>query len=1034
MKWTDEQLEAINKDNTSIIVSAGAGSGKTAVLTERVIRKIKDGININELLILTFTNKAANEMRERIRKKIKEYPDLKKQLDLINESYITTFDSFALSILKKYHYVLNLPKNMKIADSSLIFLMKKESIETIFEKLYREENPYFLKLINDFCIKDDNEIKNCILDIYDSINLLINKEDYLNNYIDKFFNQKNIDNSIKKYEDLINLKLEKLNSYLEDVSNIDSEYYTKLYDCLNKLLESNNYNDIIKNLKFRLPNLPKNSDDELKHIKQNISEIIKEIQNMCEYDSIEQINNSILLTTDYVKIIIDIIKQLDNQLFKYKKEHNIYEFNDISMMLINILKNNSTICLEIKNQYREIMVDEYQDTSDIQEELISLIQNNNVYMVGDIKQSIYRFRNANPYIFKNKYETYKLGQNGIKIDLNRNFRSRCEVLDNINLLFSKLMSSQMGGADYTNGHEMIYGNKSYDFMKVNKNYNMDILNYDYDKELGFTKEEIEIFIIANDILNKIKNKYQVVDKKNFQLRDCTFKDFAILIDRSTNFDLFKKIFEFMKIPLTIYKDEHLNNGPEIIVVKNIIKLILKINQGIFDTEFKYLFTSIARSFIFSYKDNEIFEIFNSNNFSDNEIYAKCYQLSKFIDTYTNSMLIDKIISEFNLMQKIITLGDVQNRIIRIDYLNEMASNFDDLGYTINDFSTYLDKLSINEYDIKFSLSKDNPNSVQIMTIHTSKGLEFNVCYFPMLYKEFNLRDLNEKFLFDNEYGIITPYFKEGIGKTIFKYLLKNKYINEEISEKIRLFYVALTRAKENMILITNFNDEKTDKTNETDKLQFRSFLDMLCYLGDLLIPYKKDIILDNINLSHDYNLNKKITDLNNLCLSNEIIITKELKFNNIFEEEKTFSKTNNNFISKQEEKNLQIGTYFHYLLENINFNKNDIDNYNIDDFYKQKINDFLNQDIFKNLHTGKIYKEYEFIELDGNTKKHGIIDLMIEYDDYIDIIDYKFKKIDDENYNNQLIGYKNFIEKKTQKKVNIYLYSILNNKLKNVEH
>ena len=323
-----------------------------------------------------------------------------------------------------------------------------------------------------------------------------------------------------------------------------------------KLIESNNYDEVKNNLDFRLPNLKKESDEELKYIKENISNTIKEIQELTFYDSREEIYNTIISTVDYAKIIIEIIKVLDLKITDYKFKNNIFEFNDISMMLIDILKNNNNIRLEIKNSYKEIMVDEYQDTSDIQEALISLIENNNVYMVGDIKQSIYRFRNANPDIFKEKYQKYSDGNNGYKIDLNRNFRSRKEVLDNINLIFSHLMDLKIGGASYTDGHEMIYGNKSYDDMNV-VNYNMDILNYCFDKNMGFTKEEVEIFIIADDILNKVKNKYQVVDKKTFMLRDCTFNDFAILIDRSTNFDLFRKIFEYKKIPLTIYKDEKL---------------------------------------------------------------------------------------------------------------------------------------------------------------------------------------------------------------------------------------------------------------------------------------------------------------------------------------------------------------------------------------------------------------------------------------------------------------------------------------------
>lgn len=1030
MNWTDEQLTAINKDNTSIIVSAGAGSGKTAVLTERVIRKIRDGNNINELLILTFTNKAANEMRERIRKALKKKLEFKDQLNLINQAYITTFDSFALATLKKYHYILNLPKKIKITDASLVFLQKKKIIDEIFEDLYKKEEPNFIKLINDFCIKDDDELKENILSIYNATTLLIDKDNYLTNYIDNFFKEKKIKDNIKLFEQLILSKIEQLNIYLGDIANIDYDYYVKLNDTLRFLLEASTYDEIKMHLQFRLPTLPKDYDDDLKILKESISQTLKEIQDLCQYNNEQDIIDTIILTKDYVKIIIEIVFRLDKQLAIYKKNNNIYEFNDISILVIKMLENNPEICLEIKKQYKEIMIDEYQDTNDIQEKFISLISSNNVYMVGDIKQSIYRFRNANPYIFKNKYENYSSGKNGTKIDLNKNFRSRQEVLNNINLLFSKLMSSELGGANYSNSHEMIPGNNLYCQIHDNKNYNMDIIDYNYDKSLGFTKDEIEIFIIANDILNKIKNEYKIIDKNSSESRNCAFKDFAILVDRSTNFDLFKRIFEFMKIPLSIYKDENLNNGTEIIVIKNIIRFILKIRNKEFDTDFKYLFTSIARSFVAEYDDNFIFEIFNNNDFVSNDIYLKCLELSKKVDTYTNSMLVEEIINSFAIFENLIKLGDIQNRIIRLDYLNELTNNLDSMSFSIEEFSNYLNELITYDYNIRFSLSKENPNSVQLMTIHASKGLEFSICYFPLLYKNFNLRELSEKFLFDKEFGIITPYFREGVGKTIFKYLLKNKYIKEEISEKIRLFYVALTRAKENMVLIT---DLYNNNSIINDKINFRSFLDMLKFLENDLNKYKKEISLNELYLSHDYNLNKQVSDLSKFINTNNDFIIKDLEFGKQLEQTNKFSKNVTHFISKEEQKNLNIGTYFHYLLEIIDFKKRDIDNYNIDEFYKKRILNFLNLDIFKNLENGKIYKEYEFIEVTDNVKSHGIIDLMIEYDNYVNIIDYKFKNIDDDNYIKQLRGYKNYIEKKLNKKVNLYLYSIMNEKLKNVE-
>ena len=250
MKWTDEQYDAIIKDNTSIIVSAGAGSGKTAVLTERVIRKIKDGVNINELLILTFTNKAAAEMRERIRKSLKKYPEYSNQLNLLNEAYITTFDSFALSIIKKYHNVLNLSTDISIADSSLIYLEKIKIIEEIFENLYKENNHKFIKLITDFCIKDDKDLKTAILKIATKIDAFPNREEYIDNYINKYFSEKYIEDCISEYELLLKNKIQeidklsyKLSTYTDGSFKpynniIRAELYAMIYRAMDLSLDN----------------------------------------------------------------------------------------------------------------------------------------------------------------------------------------------------------------------------------------------------------------------------------------------------------------------------------------------------------------------------------------------------------------------------------------------------------------------------------------------------------------------------------------------------------------------------------------------------------------------------------------------------------------------------------------------------------------------------------------------------------------------------------------------------------------------------
>src|SRR5574344_1852090 len=241
--WTKEQLEAIDKDGSNIIVSAGAGSGKTAVLSERVIRKLKQKVNINELLILTFTNAAATEMKDRIRKKIKKDPSLKEQLDYLEQAYITTFDSYALSVVKKYNYLLNIPKNIKPIDSIIINIKKKQILNDILEKLYKEKNEKFLNLIDSFCTKNGDEITLAILKISSLLDKKYDKEEYLNNYIENYYNENTIDNNIKKYTyNLIELEQEIENIFNELEQYISTDYYEKLASILNKIFNPKNYN------------------------------------------------------------------------------------------------------------------------------------------------------------------------------------------------------------------------------------------------------------------------------------------------------------------------------------------------------------------------------------------------------------------------------------------------------------------------------------------------------------------------------------------------------------------------------------------------------------------------------------------------------------------------------------------------------------------------------------------------------------------------------------------------------------------------
>ena len=259
--WTKEQELAIEKSGMNIIVSAGAGSGKTAVLTERVIRKLKKGVDVDHLLILTFTNAAAKEMKERIRSSIKK-ENLTTQLEKIDSSYITTFDSFALSIVKKYHYLMNLDQNIEIGNDLILKWQKEDILNKIFDNYYEDENPLFLKLIKDFTVRDDDKIKISILDIYNKLDLKYDKTSYLESYINNFYSDTYLDSRIFEYLEIIFKKIEKIKENLSEIELLtDGDFYFSIYDSLEKILNTKDYNIIKNNLDIKLPRLKKGMDD-----------------------------------------------------------------------------------------------------------------------------------------------------------------------------------------------------------------------------------------------------------------------------------------------------------------------------------------------------------------------------------------------------------------------------------------------------------------------------------------------------------------------------------------------------------------------------------------------------------------------------------------------------------------------------------------------------------------------------------------------------------------------------------------------------
>ena len=1027
MAWTEEQKRAIDLEGKNILVSAGAGSGKTAVLTERVKRKLLSGVHIKELLILTFTNAAAAEMKERIRKNVLKTPEIKDEADSIDSAFIMTFDAFSLYVVKKYHTKLNITRDIGVCDAILLERKKREILDEILDEYYESPSKEFSSLIDHFCLKDDELLKSSLLSIYEKIELKYDKKSFLDTYIDTYYTSDKIASFIDDYVSYLVIKQKEMRNLLDEISLFaDGDFLGKLEDNFSKLLLAKSYEEFVLGCDFASITVPRGSEEELKKKKQRLFQIASEIKGYCIYSSSSEIEEEILSTRDDALCIIDILKEFDNRLEEYKNKNAFYSFADISRLAIKVVEENDDVLNDLKKQFQEIMVDEYQDTSDTQEMFISLISHDNVYMVGDIKQSIYRFRNANPTIFKDKYDLYQDKEFGEVIDLLKNFRSRKEVLDSINLLFDCFMDKEYGGADYQKSHRMVFGNNSYiEEGKTNQNYDLDVNTYNKDDLNGITSAEEEDFIIGKDIEEKINNKYLVFDKDLKILRPIEYRDFVILLDKSRDFELYKKIFQYLHIPLDILKDESLTEQDDLLVIRNLLRFILCIKEKRYDVEFRYTFTSICRSFLWKISDDEIYNYYLNNSFIESPLYLKCLKLVPLIDSMNLSSFFYKLLEEFNYDEKLFSLGDVKKGRIREEYLYQFCLNYERMGYGIKDFVEYLNDIYDKGYDLRFQMNVSSGNCCQIMTIHKSKGLEFPICYFAGFSSRFNMSELNERILFDSKYGIVLPkvdyYYKD----TILKMLSKKMVRREEISERIRLLYVAFTRAKEKIIIVMPEVEEEEESSIVPVYLkeEYNSFLSIMKSIYSVVLPYVRKC---KVIGSKDYLKEIKEGD-NNLVKVDKELKVEELVIPYDYLERHHYSKEKMAPITISEKELMEVGTRMHEVLEEIDFSNYNLDEYDLSLYMKNKILAFLESDLIRNNINNSMYKEYEFIDLDDESVSQGVIDLLIDGEEVL-IVDYKLKNLDDEAYQKQLNGYRKVIEKKTDKIVRCFLYSLLEEK------
>ena len=903
VKWTKEQQDAIYEKGTNILVAAAAGSGKTAVLVERIIEKIlNDKIDIDKLLVVTFTNAAASEMRERILdaiyKKLEIEPEnthLLRQITLLNKASICTIDSFCLEIVRDYFYELeNVSPNFRIADTTEIDLLKQETIEDLFEKLYEEENEDFIKLVTTYSeYRDDSSLKELVLKVFTYIQSNPFPSKWLHEKIEMFNLKDKLERDFFETPWGKELKIEVEEELIDDINILKGEinvllkdeelheFYLTIMDDIDMLEKLKNSLDnwdkayfYYQELKFNTwPRKKVTSDikDKVKETRDRVKKKLNLLLDKVFVSNSKQSNEDIYEMYGILTKLEKLINEYEHLFSKRKRDKNIVDFNDVEHFALEILlkedENGNIIPTEVANKYREkfaeIAIDEYQDSNLVQEYILTSISTgNNLFMVGDVKQSIYKFRQARPDLFLNKYESYGTKGNldedqGLKIQLFKNFRSRENVLDFTNIIFQDIMSKNVGDI-YYNETEYLNLGASFPEEKGNLNTEIDIISIkdsreedldleadntgieEIENEEDVTTErieniELEARFVANRIKDLIDNKYQVLDKKTRKYRNITYKDIVILLRAtSTAAPVFEQ--ELLNLEMPVFSDsskEYLDS----IEIQTIMCLLKIIDNPMQDIPL----VTVMRSNIGKFTDNDLVKIRLSDSYdnfytciqkalidTEGELKDKIVNFLDMLDRYRQEQeylaldeFIWKIYTDTGFYNYVGLMSNGELRQANLKMLFQKARDYETSNFKgLYNFIQFIEKLSLSSGDLgSAKLIGENDDVIRIMSIHKSKGLEFPVVFLSNIGKQFNFMDLNENILLHQDLGLGVKYINyDKLIKydTLTKIALRNKSLIETLSEEMRILYVALTRAKEKLI-ITGVCKDYEDEIDKIDK-------------------------------------------------------------------------------------------------------------------------------------------------------------------------------------------------------------------------
>lgn len=906
MKWTSNQANIIRARNCNLLVSAAAGSGKTAVLVERIIQMICDSdspINIDELLVVTFTKAAATQMKDKIRQAIEQrlldFPDdkhLQKQIYLLNQANILTIDSFCFRVIKENFHVVGIDPSIRVGETGEIELLKADVLEAVIEEAYENDGNFVMFADAFGGDKNDETIEKYITKIYDVSSSfprpfewtkqarkqleVQSEEEFMQLvFVKDYFAQTG--SILKTIREKITAMLELARmpdgpAFMERALLSDVEY-------VDALISAKNYSMLHDGTEHKFANIGRGKAgtfdpeiaDRIKETRENYKKELKQILKLFALP-FDVVLSQIQEQKGMLQAVLCITDKFREKFMEEKRKHNILEFSDVEHLALDILCEGydeagnpvpSRIGEEMADGFYEIMIDEYQDSNYLQEAILTCVSTiskgkNNLFMVGDVKQSIYSFRMARPDLFMDKYNSYpeSLITDCQKHLLKNNFRSRANVLQGTNYIFSQIMGKDLGGIEYTEDEALVpsrdYPDYEADYVELlvgeSKDFNFakseDVpqtmvaqKDEDLDENLeDIGRQELEATMVAQRIEKLFGkpdgNVYQVYDEKNDRMRDIEYRDIVILFRAPSGFcNIFEEVLSGYGIPVRVQNEKGYLDTVE---TRQILSLLRTLDNPYNEVELvaalrgyfgRFGEEDLAKLIIEKRKLSEernipipLYRFLTciSNSDKDIQTFADkerelCKKTQKFVAFMDElrekqafmgvSELVEMIYFQTGYFHYVQAMPQGEGRIRNLDLLLDEIRGMEGGAYcSVFDFLTYIDKILVKEITLGGDPGLESEeNAVRIMSIHKSKGLEFPVVFVSGMGKQYNLQDTKVPLIVHSDYYIGAKYVntRQRRGNdTFMRQCFSALMRTESISEELRILYVALTRAKEKLIM------------------------------------------------------------------------------------------------------------------------------------------------------------------------------------------------------------------------------------------